>query len=109
MARCWNKPLPRDMWLPYPLPPLSLNMLFALCAPLSFSVRLAAEISGMMPASGQRPRCGLLGAAEAKEAEVGGGIPQSRSVSADLAGGGISCTSGSFLPLALDWKCQVGV
>lgn len=66
-------PIPRDVWLPYPLPPLTLNMLFALCAPLSFSVRLAAEISGMTPASGQRPRCGLLGAAEAQEGDVGWG------------------------------------
>lgn len=75
MARSWNRPLPRDVWLPYPYHPLTLNMLFALCAPLSFSVRLAAEISGMAPASGQRPGCDLLGAAEAREAEVGGGIP----------------------------------
>lgn len=56
-----------------PATPLSLNMFFALRAPLSFSVQLAAEISGMTPASGQRPRCGLLGAAEATEAEVGWG------------------------------------
>lgn len=75
-------------------------MVFALCAPLSFSVRLAAEISGMMSASGQRPRRGLPGAAEATEAKWGrgAGVPQSHSVSADLAGGSISCTPGSFLP-----------
>lgn len=75
-------------------------MVFALCAPLSFSVRLAAEISGMMSASGQRPRRGLPGAAEATEAKwgQGAGVPQSHSVSADLAGGSISCTPGSFLP-----------
>lgn len=35
-----------------PTTPLSLNMFLALCAPLSFSVRLAAEISGMISASG---------------------------------------------------------
>lgn len=43
---------------PYPPPPHRppLNMFLALCAPMSFSVQLAAEISGMMSASGQRPR-----------------------------------------------------
>lgn len=61
----------------------------------------------MTAASGQRPRCGLLGAAEAREAEVGRAIPQIRSVSANLARVVISCTSGSFLSLAVDWKCPV--
>lgn len=60
-------------------PTLSLNMVSALCAPLSFSVRLAAEISGMTPASGRRPGRGLLGAAEATRQSGGGGagVPQS--------------------------------
>lgn len=38
-----------------------------------------------------------------------GGIPQIHPVSANLAGGVVSCTSGSFLTLAVDWKCPVGV
>lgn len=70
---------------PYPLTPPSLNMFLALCAPLSFSVRLPAEISGMTSASGQRPRvCSPPGCGEGK-AEVGGVHPAGSSVSADLA------------------------
>lgn len=94
-----------------PLPPTNPHTKHVICliAPLSFSVRLAAEISGMTSASGQGP--GVVSwvlLRHGRQKRVGA-APRSRSVSADLTGLGISCISGSLLPLAVDWKCQVGV
>lgn len=60
---------------PYPPTPPSLNMFLALCAPLSFSVRLPTEISGMMSASGQRPRVWSPPGCGGGKAEVDGAHP----------------------------------